>query len=45
MTAACVLVEAGIDPSEAIDRVHRGRKHSLTQREQQEYVRAWRRGG
>ncbi len=45
MTAACVLVEAGIDPSEAIDRVHRGRKHSLTQREQQDYVRAWRRAG
>ena len=30
---------------EAIDRVHRGRKHSLTRREQQDYVRAWRRAG
>ena len=45
MTAACVLVEAGIDADEAIDRVHRGRKHSLRQREQQDYVRAWRRAG
>ncbi len=43
MTAACILVEAGLAAREAIDRVHRGRKHSLTRREQQDYVRAWRR--
>lgn len=43
MTAACVLVEAGLSAEEAIRRVHAGRRHSLTRPEQKAYVRAWRR--
>ena len=42
MTAACILVEAGLDPEAAIDRVHRGRRGSLKYEDQQRYVRAWR---
>ncbi len=45
MTAACVLVEAGLSAEEAIRRVHAGRKHSLTRSDQKAYVRAWRRSG
>ncbi len=45
MTAACVLVEAGLDPESAIRRVHAGRKGSLKYGDQQAYVRSWRRGG
>ncbi len=45
MTAACILVEAGLDPQAAIARVHAGRKGSLTYADQQRYVRAWRRTG
>lgn len=41
MAAACVLIEAGLPAEEAIDRVHRGRRHSLTYVEQLAYVRAW----
>jgi ADP-ribosylglycohydrolase len=41
MTAACFLVEAGLDPETAIDRVHRARRHSLTESPQLRYVRAW----
>jgi ADP-ribosyl-[dinitrogen reductase] hydrolase len=41
MAAACVLIEAGLPAAEAIDRVHAGRKRSLTQREQVAYVRRW----
>jgi ADP-ribosylglycohydrolase/protein-tyrosine phosphatase len=41
MTAACILVEAGLPAQEAIDRVHAGRKGSLTYREQVRYVRGW----
>jgi len=43
MAAACILVEAGLDPEAAIERVHQGRKGSLKYRDQQEYVRDWRR--
>jgi ADP-ribosylglycohydrolase len=45
MTAACILVEAGLDPETAIDRVHVGRRGSLKYGDQQRYVRAWRRTG
>jgi len=45
MSDACILVEAGLEPETAIDRVHAGRKGSLTYRDQQRYVRAWRRAG
>ncbi len=41
MTAACLLVEAGLPTEAAIDRVHAGRHHSLTYPEQLAYVRAW----
>jgi ADP-ribosylglycohydrolase/protein-tyrosine phosphatase len=43
MTAACLLVEAGLDAETAIDRVHAGRKGSLKYDDQQAYVRSWRR--
>jgi ADP-ribosylglycohydrolase len=45
MTAACFLVEAGLDPETAIDRVHRARSHTLTEPPQLAYVRAWRTAG
>ncbi|MFN8623756.1 MAG: ADP-ribosylglycohydrolase family protein [Chloroflexota bacterium] len=41
MTAACLLVEAGLPPREAIDRVHRARKGSLTMWDQVAYVEGW----
>jgi ADP-ribosyl-[dinitrogen reductase] hydrolase len=41
MTAACILVEAGLDPERAIERVHEGRKGSLKYDDQQRYVRDW----
>jgi protein-tyrosine phosphatase len=43
MTSACVLVELGFDPGEAIDRVHARRSQSLTMREEQDVVRTWER--
>ncbi len=43
MTAACVLVELGMEPDAAIDRVHERRRSSLSMREQQDVVRAWER--
>jgi len=45
MTAACVLIEAGIPTGEAIDRVHAGRQGSLTYPDQLEYVGEWVVGG
>lgn len=45
MTAACFLVEAGLEPDEAIERVHRARRGSLTETPQLRYVGAWRAGG
>lgn len=45
MTAACFLVEAGLDPETAIARVHAARRHSLTEPRQLRYVRAWRQPG
>lgn len=45
MTAACFLVEAGLAPDEAIERVRHARRGSLTELPQQAYVRAWRTGG
>jgi ADP-ribosyl-[dinitrogen reductase] hydrolase len=45
MTAAAILVEAGLKPGEAIRRVREGRRGALTYREQVEYVRAWPHGG
>jgi len=45
MAAACVLIESGIPTREAIDRVHAGRKGSLTYGEQLAYVEAWAAGG
>jgi len=41
MTAACLLVEAGLDPQRAIDRVHAARRHTLTEPPQLAYVRGW----
>ena len=41
MTAACLLREAGLDADDAIDRVHRARRGSLTLPDQQRYVRRW----
>jgi len=41
MTAACVLIESGLDASEAIGRVHAGRRGSLTKPEQVVFVRRW----
>ena len=41
MAAACVLVEAGVPTETAIERVHAGRRGSLTKREQLAYVRSW----
>jgi protein-tyrosine phosphatase len=43
MAVACVLVEAGLGATEAIDRVHAGRRGSLTYDEQVRYVRDWQR--
>jgi ADP-ribosylglycohydrolase/protein-tyrosine phosphatase len=43
MTAACVLVELGLNPETAIDRVHQRRHRSLTVWEEQEVVRRWER--
>jgi hypothetical protein len=41
MAAACILVSAGLDLGDAIDRVHAARRGSLTYPEQLAYVRAW----
>jgi ADP-ribosyl-[dinitrogen reductase] hydrolase len=41
MTSACLLREAGLDASTAIDRVHAARRHTLTMPDQLEYVRGW----
>jgi protein-tyrosine phosphatase len=41
MAGACLLVEAGLPPDEAIARVQAARRHSLTLPEQQAYVRGW----
>jgi protein-tyrosine phosphatase len=41
MTSACVLVELGMDPETAIDRVHERRRDSLTVWDEQEVVRSW----
>jgi len=41
MTTACVLVDLGMDPEAAIDRVHAGRHQSLSMREEQDVVRSW----
>jgi len=45
MTAACVLIGAGIPIEEAIDRVHAGRHGSLTYPDQLVYVKGWVVGG
>jgi ADP-ribosylglycohydrolase len=41
MTAACLLLEAGLKAGDAIDRVHAARSHTLTLPNQLAYVRAW----
>jgi ADP-ribosylglycohydrolase len=41
MTAGCVLREAGVPADEAIDRVHRARRHTLTLPNQLRYVKDW----
>jgi hypothetical protein len=41
MTAACLLREAGLDATTAIDRVQRARPGALALPDQQAYVRAW----
>jgi ADP-ribosylglycohydrolase len=41
MTAACLLREAGVSADEAIDRVHRARRHTLTLPNQLRYVKDW----
>jgi ADP-ribosylglycohydrolase/protein-tyrosine phosphatase len=41
MAAACILVSAGLDLGDAIDRVHAARRGSLTYPEQLAYVQAW----
>ncbi len=41
MTAACLLREAGLDATTAIDRVHAARRHTLTMPDQLRYVREW----
>lgn len=39
--AGCLLVEGGLDPEEAIRRVHAARRSTLTRSNQQASVRAW----
>jgi ADP-ribosyl-[dinitrogen reductase] hydrolase len=41
MAVACLLVDGGFDPEAAIQLTHATRKHTLTNREQQDYVRSW----
>ncbi len=41
MTAACLLREAGVGASDAIDRVHAARRHTLTMPDQLRYVKGW----
>jgi protein-tyrosine phosphatase len=41
MAAACVLRQAGLDATAAVDRVHAAREHTLTRDEQLAYVRDW----
>ena len=41
MTAACLLVEAGLDAEAAMDRVQAAREGSITIEEQRAFVRAW----
>ncbi len=41
MTAACLLREAGLDATSAIERVQQARPGALTLPDQQAYVRAW----
>jgi protein-tyrosine phosphatase len=41
MTAACLLREAGLDASTAIERVQRARPGALALPDQQAYVRGW----
>ncbi len=41
MAAACLLREAGLDATTAIDRIHAAREHTLTREEQLAYVRDW----
>ena len=41
MTAGCLLREAGLGASTAIDRVHEARDHTLTMPDQLDYVRGW----
>ena len=41
MTSACLLREAGLPASPAIDRVHAARRHTLTMPDQLDYVRGW----
>lgn len=38
---ACLLVEGGLDPEAAIRLTQSTRKHTITNREQQEFVRGW----
>jgi len=45
MTAGCLLREAGLGGSDAIERVQRARRGALTLPDQQAYVRAWPPGG
>jgi ADP-ribosyl-[dinitrogen reductase] hydrolase len=40
--AGCMLREAGAGPDEAIERVHRARRRTLTRPDQQRFVRDWR---
>lgn len=41
MTASCVLVEAGMAPDAAMDRVQASRRNTITKPDQRAYVRAW----
>ena len=42
MVAALLLTEAGLEPEEAITRVHAARRHTLSVPEQVRFVRHWR---
>ena len=41
MTASCVLVEAGMPPESAMDRVQASRRNTITKEDQRAYVRTW----
>ena len=41
MTAACIYRELGLDADAAIARVQANRSHTITLRDQQDFVRAW----